>query len=347
MARPEWVYRRAAPVVIVNGTRPDGVRENKRPMKRTVVQIILWLFLLPGASGATTSDFSVNLLGGGRFTLHEYRGEKPVLLKFWATWCAACLKEMPAYRELHAEYGARVQFLAVNVAINDPLRKVRAAVREHELTMPVAYDAAGRLWQQFNVIGTPMYVLIAGDGTIAFTGHRHDERLALAMDAVLARRIVDTEQNGPADIPDGLADIDGKPVQLATGKNEMLVVYHFAAWCESYLRETYPEHAERCRQFRGNIGTLVALELPGTRFIGFATRYSSSRESVQQYRARYGIVHQLVFDTTGVFAERFGVRDFPHVVVIRNGAVVHSADRIDAGLIENLQHIATGLASPH
>lgn len=305
-------------------------------MRRTPDRLALWLLLLFAASETALAepvDFSVPLLGGGEFALHDHRGAKPVLLKFWATWCAACVKEMPAYRALHARLKDRVAFLAVNVGVSDPLERVRTAIIDHALTMPVTYDASGALWKQFGVIGTPMYVLIDRQGNVAYTSHRHDERLERAVEEAIDNGTMLTPIAAPV-MTTRLTDIDGKPVEFSRG--ETIVAYHFATWCESYLRESYAALSTQCRDFREGIARLAALDLPRTRFIGFATRYSSDVQSVRAYRERNGITHPLVFDTAGVFAERFGVRDFPHVVVIRDGVTIHSANSVNDTLVRIL-----------
>lgn len=55
----------------------------------------------------------------------DFEGLKPWLEKqtdsvyvvnFWATWCAPCVKEIPAFEELHKQYaGDRVKVLMVNL----------------------------------------------------------------------------------------------------------------------------------------------------------------------------------------------------------------------------------------
>ena len=42
-------------------------------------------------------DFRVTTLGGELITLSSFRGQ-PIILNFWATWCAPCRLEVPVFR---------------------------------------------------------------------------------------------------------------------------------------------------------------------------------------------------------------------------------------------------------
>ena len=46
------------------------------------------------AVGDKAPDFEVITLAGETFKLSDYAGEKPVYLKFWATWCSPCKREL-------------------------------------------------------------------------------------------------------------------------------------------------------------------------------------------------------------------------------------------------------------
>jgi thiol-disulfide isomerase/thioredoxin len=50
---------------------------------------------------------------GSPATLATFRG-KPLLVNLWATWCAPCVKEMPALDKLAARETARFQVLSVS-----------------------------------------------------------------------------------------------------------------------------------------------------------------------------------------------------------------------------------------
>jgi peroxiredoxin len=57
--------------------------------------------------GDTAYDFTLNDLDGQPVSLSDFRG-RPVIVNFWATWCAPCRIEMPVFQEVferHQEDG--------------------------------------------------------------------------------------------------------------------------------------------------------------------------------------------------------------------------------------------------
>lgn len=46
--------------------------------------------------------------------VEDYRGEKPVLVNFWATWCAPCVEEFPYILELHKKYEGQFKLILVS-----------------------------------------------------------------------------------------------------------------------------------------------------------------------------------------------------------------------------------------
>lgn len=62
----------------------------------------------PGAKlrGKPAPAFTLATLDGKKVSLADYKG-RPVLVNFWATWCAPCKIEMPWFEELHKQYAAQ------------------------------------------------------------------------------------------------------------------------------------------------------------------------------------------------------------------------------------------------
>jgi thiol-disulfide isomerase/thioredoxin len=58
--------------------------------------------------GGRPQAFELPAVPGGpssrRFDLGEFLGEKPVVILFWATWCAPCRQELPLYNALFERY---------------------------------------------------------------------------------------------------------------------------------------------------------------------------------------------------------------------------------------------------
>ena len=84
-----------------------------------------------------TADFpSLDLptVDGGRYVLAEQRG-KWVVVNFWATWCAPCIKEMP---ELSAMHTMRSNVAVVGLAYEDTTPEaLRAFLQARPVTYPI------------------------------------------------------------------------------------------------------------------------------------------------------------------------------------------------------------------
>ena len=64
--------------------------------------------------GQEAPDFELADANGKKWSLRSLRG-RPVLLNFWATWCAPCVEEMPSLEDLTKRVGDRLTVLTVSV----------------------------------------------------------------------------------------------------------------------------------------------------------------------------------------------------------------------------------------
>lgn len=74
----------------------------KSTLKGVLLIILLLCFSAVNAAYETEEpvDFTLEKLGGGEVAMSDYRGGW-VVVNYWATWCAPCVKEMPELSELH------------------------------------------------------------------------------------------------------------------------------------------------------------------------------------------------------------------------------------------------------
>src|SRR2546427_10389756 len=96
--------------------------------------------------------------GGDGFRLKEQRG-KPVLITFWATWCAPCREEMPAMERLHRRYKEQ-GFVMLAVSVDSDPALVTPFLALHKLTFPVAIDAKMELANMYRVRALPSSFIV-------------------------------------------------------------------------------------------------------------------------------------------------------------------------------------------
>ena len=116
---------------------------------------------------ADTLDFSLKTIDGAEVRLEDYRGKKIVHLLFWATWCPHCLMEMPKVKELyHALDSNTYEILAIDVGINDTLKRIRKIQKKYEIPCKILLDEKGDVTKQCKIVGVPCHIIIGRDGTI-------------------------------------------------------------------------------------------------------------------------------------------------------------------------------------
>ena len=92
--------------------------------------------------GMQAPDLILRNLGGNIEGLSGFK-DKVIILNFWATWCAPCLEEMPAFEKIYRRYRSQgLTVIAVSLDKGDT-SKVEKFVDEHNLTFPVLLDLDG------------------------------------------------------------------------------------------------------------------------------------------------------------------------------------------------------------
>ena len=123
----------------------------------------------PGV-GAKAPAVTVNDLDGKPVNLGEFLGQKPVFLEFWATWCEVCEALLPKVKTAMNAYRDKVEFIGINVTVNQKREAVRAYLKQHQLRFRPLYDDEGASIRAYQVPATSYIVIADRSGTIVYTG---------------------------------------------------------------------------------------------------------------------------------------------------------------------------------
>ncbi len=87
--------------------------------------------------------FALPDLQGKTVRLADLHG-KVVLLYFWATWCPACLEELPSVNKLYSDFRSKgFEVLLINFREDPDL--VKRTVQDRGFTAPVLLDRSGEV----------------------------------------------------------------------------------------------------------------------------------------------------------------------------------------------------------
>jgi len=105
------------------------------------------------APPAPAKNFSLGALGhpAHRITLSSLAG-RPVIVNFFASWCAPCQKETP----MLARFAKHTSVAVIGIDVNDPTSSALAFVHKTGVTYPVATESAmGSTVVDYNLPGVP------------------------------------------------------------------------------------------------------------------------------------------------------------------------------------------------
>jgi cytochrome c biogenesis protein CcmG/thiol:disulfide interchange protein DsbE len=147
-----------------------------------VAAVIVAITVLGGGGSTTTAaevppDASFELFDGGQATFAQFEGQ-PLIVNFWASWCPACVAELPEFQSVHEQYEDQVTFLGL--ANSDQRQAALNLAGSVGLTYTLADDPSGDLFRSFDLIAMPSTIFIDANGEIVevFGGQLTEEALA-------------------------------------------------------------------------------------------------------------------------------------------------------------------------
>lgn len=134
----------------------------------------------PGAAAfkpTPAPTFAATTLNGRKVSLADYRG-KPLVVNFFASWCAPCKAEAAGFTKAEHRFAGRVQFLSIGR--ESPMSGVHSYIARYGITWPVVYDHGNTLTTLFRLYGQPTTFVINRRGVIVdrFNGKATETALA-------------------------------------------------------------------------------------------------------------------------------------------------------------------------
>jgi len=152
---------------------------------QAVLSMIAWLFVtLNVDTQAADTDAKISVMVADRATydkvLEKHKG-KVVLVDFWATWCAPCVKQFPHTVELSKKHD-KMKFAVISVSMDDAssedsvleFLKAKGAMFDNLLSK---YEIGGESFTAFDVgsNGVPHYKIYDTKGNLVKSLSKPDD----------------------------------------------------------------------------------------------------------------------------------------------------------------------------
>jgi len=259
-------------------------------------------------------NIPIPLISGQTTSLAMYEGKKPVYIKFWATWCQPCLKEMPHFQHVQNEYGDLIEVIGINIGINDDLQSVKKTIKAFGLTMPIAIDNSGDLAQAFRFIGTPYHLLFDRNMNLIHRGHEASESLD--------NKIALISQANVVDLLDADLLLENEPdlkIDLDDGK--LHVLFFTATWCDWYFKESRSEFSKNCIVAQNTVNGF-SKKYPEVAWHGIASRLWTGENDLQDYKKKYSIAHPFSLDKSNQLFHEYSVKSLPTLLLIKDDKII-------------------------
>jgi len=286
--------------------------------KMSTRSLFIGFFLLASATNACANGIADQLyptvlqaLNGNRLTFGDISSSQPVYIKFWATWCGTCMKQMPHFQQATEKYRNDMDIISINIDINDDPQDIEKVKQEFGLSAPIYLDVTGELGQQLGFRGTPYHILLDKQGNVAYRSHKADEALDTALAEVASGAVRKEKDQTEA------GESEEQAIELSLN-NKDVAVFFLAPWCDWYLEESRPELRENC--IAGQRLTNV-LSLKYTSFVwwGISTRLWTEEKELNEYGKKFNVPYNLEIDKSNELFIKYKIKDFPTLLIFRNG----------------------------
>ncbi len=259
-----------------------------------------------------------DVFDGKPVDLRQVVGQKPIYIKFWATWCLDCRKELPSLQQTYEKYRDKIAIYAVNLNINETDEFIRRLKEKSQLTIPIIMDNNGSIASNFQFYGTPFHALINAKGEVVYTTYKDDAELQQQLQ-LLAGNSAPVKNATTKPATDAI-----KPQPKGVS-----LVYFAATWCDWYMKDIHPEMTSNCLAATKLVNDLRQ-QLPNTPLQSYVTHLWTEQKDLDEYVKKFSIHYPVVIDADNHIAQHYNTSDYPSLLVFSDGKEVKRFTRFDA-----------------
>ena len=116
--------------------------------------------------GQQLPAFTGSDMNGNPVDLGKIIGTRPIMLVFWASWCADCRKKVQAVNELYKKYNKDMEFIGINIGWKDTEEKAREFIKKYKMPYPNVFDKTGELSKKYQLNRVFSLIIASKRGTV-------------------------------------------------------------------------------------------------------------------------------------------------------------------------------------
>jgi cytochrome c biogenesis protein CcmG/thiol:disulfide interchange protein DsbE len=133
-------------------------------MKNVSIIIILFISLIYGQD-KRIPNIDVKLISGESVKLETIINNGPLLISFWATWCAPCKKEMRYLDRFQKKY-ENLSILAISEDKTRSFARVKSFIKSNKYEFTIGLDPNGQSFKKLGAQVVPTSILIDSNRSI-------------------------------------------------------------------------------------------------------------------------------------------------------------------------------------
>ena len=135
--------------------------------------------------GDAAPDFTLLDTTDKNVALSDFKGKKAVIVNFWASWCYACISEMPMLQQASQNYKDNLVVLGINR--QESKKDAIKFAYSIGVSFPLLLDTDRKINDLYGVTGLPVTYFINKDGII--TGLKRGELIKEEVDNNIQKMI--------------------------------------------------------------------------------------------------------------------------------------------------------------